>query len=90
MARPVDQPVRIGPDVVFRALGDQMVLVHLGDDRVYEMNDTGAFIWTKLSDGATPAQAAAALVETFEVSLDDARRSVAALIDTLEQAALIV
>jgi hypothetical protein len=32
------------------------------------MNDTGAFIWTKLSDGATPAEAAVALVEAFEVS----------------------
>lgn len=90
MPRPSDQPVQIGADVVFRALGSQMVLVNLGDDRVFELNDTGSFVWTRLTEGATPAAVAAALVESFEVDLVEATKTVDALIDSLEEAALIV
>jgi hypothetical protein len=45
--------IRCRPDVVARRVGETAVLVHLGSNRIYELNDTGARIWELAGDGAT-------------------------------------
>ena len=45
--------VRRRPDVVARRVGETAVVVHLGSNRIYELNDTGARIWELAADGAT-------------------------------------
>jgi Coenzyme PQQ synthesis protein D (PqqD) len=56
MRHPVADPavsVRRRPDVVARRVGETAVLVHLGSNRIYELNDTGARIWELASEGST-------------------------------------
>jgi hypothetical protein len=45
-------PHTLNPDVVFKRLGDRMVLVRLATNQVFELNATGARIWELLEDGA--------------------------------------
>jgi coenzyme PQQ synthesis protein D (PqqD) len=43
--------MRASPDVVARRLDDEVVLVHLGTNRIYSLNVTGARYWELLEQG---------------------------------------
>jgi hypothetical protein len=45
--------IRRRSDVVARRVGETAVLVHLGSNRIYELNDTGARIWELAGEGTT-------------------------------------
>jgi hypothetical protein len=53
-------------DVVARRVGETAVLVHLGSNRIYELNDTGARIWELAGDGTTVE----ALIDRLEREFD--------------------
>ena len=64
--------------VVLRRIGEDRLLVPVSGDVarescVFPLNETGEFIWERLSIGRPVEEAARALAETFEVSLDAAR-----------------
>jgi hypothetical protein len=59
--------VRVDPQVVFRRLGDQMVLVHLGTNQIFELNETAARLWELLTPDGDVAAVESRLVEEFEV-----------------------
>ena len=54
-------------EVIFRALDDGGVLVHLSGNQIYELNETAAYVWSQLSTGATEHAIVASLVDTFDV-----------------------
>jgi hypothetical protein len=66
--------MRVSPDVVYRRLGDTAVLVHLGTNEIFELNDSGARLWELLGDGHGLDEAILALVREFEVDEATARR----------------
>ena len=45
------QKYAINPDAVANRMGDHMVVVHIGTDRIFELNSTAARIWDLLSGG---------------------------------------
>lgn len=49
------------------------------------LNDTGCFLWERLTQGATAQQLAEAMVAEYEVSLEQAREDVAAFSRQLEE-----
>jgi hypothetical protein len=75
--------------VLFRELGDEAVLVHLGDNRIFELNASGAHIWLRLSRGDSPDTIVTALVDRFEVQPDVARRDLHELLDRLTREGLV-
>lgn len=81
--------MRAHADVVFRALGDGAVLVNLADNRIFELNETGAAIWTRLVHGESIDAIPAALVGAFDVELPDAKSAVNALVADLMRAGLL-
>ncbi len=66
---------------VLREVGEGTVLVPTGE-RVVDMNgmivlnDTGKFIWERLDGSHSPEQIASALVDVYDVSLDEAASDV--------------
>jgi len=66
--------MRPSPDVVYRRLGDTAVLVHLGTNEIYELNDSGARLWELLTEGRVLDDAIRTLVLEFDVDEDTARR----------------
>ncbi len=52
-ASSTSRPWRCSPDVTARRLGENIVLVHLGTDRIYELNPTAARIWELIQTGET-------------------------------------
>jgi hypothetical protein len=77
------------PEVVFRRLEDRLVLVHLGTNQVFELNETGARVWELLAEGLGDERIAAVLAAEFEVEAERARSELAALLDELVAQRLI-
>jgi hypothetical protein len=75
--------VRRRPDVVARRVGETAVLVHLGSNRIYELNDTGARIWELTADGATVDALVDRLQREFDVDRHQLATEVAVIVDDL-------
>src|SRR5690242_17145967 len=56
-----------GPDVIAQRLGDEVVLVHMQSDRIFELNRTAARLWELLTTGCTQADAQRRMLEEFAV-----------------------
>jgi hypothetical protein len=64
---------RMKGKVVLRRIGEDRLLVPVSgavarENCVFPINDTGEFIWTRLSNGQTIDETAAALAAEFDVS----------------------
>lgn len=81
--------MRLAPDVIFRALGDGAVLVDLDGNRIFELNATGAQVWSRLADGQDLPAIVDALVAEFEVASDVAAHEVSTLVAELQQHQLL-
>jgi hypothetical protein len=75
--------VRRRPDVVARRVGETAVLVDLGSNRIYELNDTGARIWELTADGATVEGLVDRLEREFEVDRAQLASEVALIVNDL-------
>ena len=51
-----------------------------------KLNETGKFIWTKVDEGKTEEEIAAALAETYEVTKETAATDVHAFIEKMKEA----
>ncbi len=59
--------VRPNPNVIFRRLGDEIVLFHLVTDRFYELNGTGARFWQLLVESHDTAEVRRQMLEEFAI-----------------------
>jgi hypothetical protein len=78
------------PDVVWRRVGEEAVLVDLKTNRIYSLNHTGARLWELISAGHDRAAVETALIEEFDVEESELRRQVAAGLEQLAKAGLVV
>lgn len=88
------QKFRKKNDLVTRDIGGEIIIVpvegHVGDlDAIYTLNEVGSTIWELLDDRTSLDQIAAAVCDQYAVTLEEARRDVAELVDSLKAAGLI-
>ena len=57
-------------DVLAKRVDDEIVLVHLETNRIYELNRTAAFLWDALGAGSTQAELEERLALEFDVERD--------------------
>ena len=84
-ARATTLTVKPNPDVLFRRLGDDMVLFHLGSDRFFELNATGARFWELLTAGHDVDDALQLMREEFAVDPEELEREATALLEMLRR-----
>lgn len=84
------QIARPDPDVVFTPLAnDEAMLLHIGTQTYFSLNETGSFIWKRMEQG-TPLDAIAdELRAEYDVTAEEARQSVEDLARELSEAALV-
>ncbi len=80
---------RIVGTALAATLDDATVVLDMGANRYYTLNETGAFIWGLLETGATEEEIVLQVTIAFEVSEAEARTSVAALLADLRAHTLI-
>jgi hypothetical protein len=76
-------------NVLFRRLGDDMVLFHLESDRFYELNGTAARFWELLNSGQDVCAVRQQMLEEFAVDPNQLASETSALLDTLRREDLI-
>ena len=81
--------LRPSPGVVARDMGGSAVLVHLESNRIFELNATGARVWSLLEEGLDRDEICHRLQQEFEVSAADVALTVDALLVSLESEHLI-
>jgi hypothetical protein len=82
--------VRPDPQVVFRRLGDRMVLVHLHTNQIFELNETAARLWELLSQDGDVTAAEFRLTEEYEVDPGQLRAEVEATLALLTRERMIL
>ena len=76
-------------DVVGQRLGDEVVLVSLETNRIFELNRTGARFWELLQSESDRNRIEQRLVEEFEVSEEELSADVDQLIKSLTDEELV-
>lgn len=77
------------PNVIFRRIGDEVVLFHLESDRFYELNGTAARFWELLNSGNDAGQIREKMLEEFTVTPQQFAAEAADLLNSLQQEDLI-
>jgi hypothetical protein len=80
---------RLSPDVLMRKVGDEFVLVHMGRNRIFALNSTGARLWELLGEGRTRGEAVAQLTREFDVSAETVEAETDQLLHTLVREGLL-
>lgn len=77
------------PDVVFRRVGEETVLVNLRTSDIYGLNETATRAWELLSEGASREEMIGTMAGEFEVSTAVLAEEVDALLARLSAAGLL-
>lgn len=80
--------MKIKSGFMLRNIADQWIVVPLGErvvdfNGLITLNETGAFLWQRLEEGADKQQLIEALTEEFEVDEDTAMADIGEFIDCL-------
>jgi hypothetical protein len=73
----------VSPDAVANRMGDQIVLVHVGTDRIFELNQSAARVWDLLTSDHNLSEIQKILLEEFNISESDASQQIKELLDSL-------
>ena len=89
MPTPLNVRFAVKPDVIFRVLGVEAIVLNLDGGLYFGLNEVGTRIWSLLEehDGEEVSRRLAA---EYDVTLDQARADVSALIDDLVSRGLLV
>ena len=77
------------PNVLFKRLGDEMVLFHLDTDHFYELNGTAARFWELLHEAHDADAARERMLKEFAVDPDHLAGEVEAFVNSLQHENLV-
>lgn len=80
---------RLSDQVVIDRLGDSLVAVQLGTDKIFELNETATRLVELLGEGRTAAAAAEAIAGEYDATLDAVRQDVVLTVEMLVAEAMI-
>ncbi len=76
-------------DVILRELDGEAVILHLGDESYYGLNESGTRMWQLLTSGDSIEAAFRSLLEEFEVGEETLRADLCQLVDSLLDSKMI-
>ena len=82
--------IRLSPDVVFRDLEGEAVILDLASGRYFGLNAVGTRIWTLLEGGTDIDRIVDAIASEYDADVQQIARDVTALIEQLSSRGLIV
>ena len=80
----------ISTEVISQRLGNDTVVVHLGSNRIYQLNETGTKLWESLGTCADLAQIEVQLAAEYEVDPETLALEAQSLLDRLIEERLVV
>jgi hypothetical protein len=79
----------VSPDAAYAAVPGGGVVLHLGVNRYFSLNDTAAMIWSMLESGTPTDVISVELARRFEIDAVSADQAVADLVGRLTDAGLL-
>ncbi len=83
------RPARPNPEVLFRHVNDETILVHLDSGAIFSLNETGSRYWQLLESGLAPEALLDRMAEEFDVARSQLAREIAELQTSLLEAGLV-
>ena len=86
--------MKIKDGFILRQVADTYIVVAVGEEArkanvMVTLNETGGFLWEKLTDGATQDELVKAILDTYEIDEETARADVNAFIEKVSDSNLI-
>jgi hypothetical protein len=89
MSNVLPKRIKIPDDVIWQELGDEVVLLNLGNEHYYELNRVGTRMWQLLAEERDAEAILAQMMNEFDVPEMTLRHDLAQLIGDLQRAHLI-
>ena len=89
MPRQFSSRVTIAPDVMFRIIGDEAVILNLKSKLYLGLNPVGTRMWTVLQGAPSIEVAHASLLEEFDVEPERLRQDMDKLLDQMLEQGLV-
>jgi len=82
--------MKIKNGFILRKVGDSSVVITVGEAAknfkgMIKLNETGAFIWSLISDNKTVDEIASAMTEEYEITKEQAKADAEAFINKLKE-----
>jgi hypothetical protein len=81
---------RPSPDVIFRDLNGEAVLLDFGTGRYFGLNPVGTRVWTLLTEGAAVSAIVGIIGAEFDAPLDEIAADVEGLLSELTARGLVI
>lgn len=81
--------VAIPAQVMVREVGEETVILDLANGTYYGLDPVGARIWQLMAEGQTLVQVCDVMLAEYDVSREDIKRDVLALLETLLERQLV-
>jgi hypothetical protein len=78
------------PDLAWREIDHETVIISPHDSVMHELNDTGSFLWKSIDGKKSAAELAELLVENYQVAPDIALSDAQALLEEMSSRKLVV
>ena len=80
--------IQIDKEYVLRQIGDDYIIVPVGKSALsfngmITVNETGAFLWEQLVEGTNKEELLRTMLETYEVTQEEAERDIDEFLDIL-------
>ncbi|MFQ5527367.1 MAG: PqqD family protein [Thermoanaerobaculia bacterium] len=82
-------PLTIPAEVLFRDLGGESVLLHLGSGQYFGLDEVGTRIWTLVAEGCEVEDIEARLLSEYDAGPEAVHRDVVRIIDELRSRNLL-
>ena len=76
-------------DLAWRVVEHELIAIDIRESTYLAANSTGTLLWETLSAGATPADLAGVLVETYGIDPDRARDDVESFLQDLRERGIL-
>ncbi len=77
------------PEVMYRSVGDEAVLLNVKKQSYFGLDAVGARMWTVLNQSASIQKAFESLLEEYEVGASDLRKDLEAFVEKLLEQGLV-
>ena len=77
------------PGLLMTEIEGEAVLLDMESSYYFSLNETGTFIWRAIEDGKEESEIVTGLVAQWDVSADEAARTVAQFVGTLREEGLL-
>ena len=85
MSDVLDIPWKPSKAAVSNTVGDEVVILHLGNSTYFGLDPVGAMIWSGLEAGKSPSAICDDILAEFDIDLETAKRDLAAFLLHLEE-----